>query len=55
MEENYSSMLDFYLIDNFRDLFNFMFNRFSDIEEGDYLIRFRKGDIVESLLDFMMG
>lgn len=55
LDEKYNIMFDYGLIDNFRVLINFVFERDSDIERGDYLVEYRRGDISEVLLEFMMG
>lgn len=48
-------MFEYSLIDNFRDLINFLFNKDNDFEIGNFFVRYRKGDISEWLLEFMMG
>lgn len=48
-------MSDYGLIDNLRDLTNLVFERDSEIEMGDHLVEYRRGDISEMLLESMMG
>lgn len=48
-------MSDLSLIDNLRDLFNLLSNKDSDIETGDYSLRYMGGDINNGLLESMMG
>lgn len=50
-------MLDYSLLDNFRDFFKFMFDIDCDIgcEKDDYFIRYGSWDIREELLQFIMG
>lgn len=56
LEDKYSIMFDYCLIDNYRDLMiNFKFNKDSDKEKGYFLVRYRRGVINEGILEFMMG
>lgn len=54
-EDKYGIMFDLSLIDNFRDLIIFVYNIDNYIENGGYFVRYRRGDIREVLLEFMMG
>lgn len=55
LDENYSTMSDYGLIENLRDLTNLVSNTGSGKEKGDYLLEYRRGDISEVLLESMMG
>ncbi|XP_052704030.1 uncharacterized protein LOC128180179 [Crassostrea angulata] len=55
LEDRHSTMSDLSLIDNLRDLFNLLSNKDSDIETGDYSLRYMGGDINNGLLESMMG
>lgn len=55
LEENHSTMSDYSLIDNLRDLTNLNSNRDKGIENGGHSVRYRIGDINEGFLEDMMG
>eukprot|EP00105_Crassostrea_gigas_P045013 XP_019929161.1 PREDICTED: uncharacterized protein LOC109620696 [Crassostrea gigas] len=55
LEEKHSTMSDYSLIDNLRDLINFVANADSDIEKGDYSMRYRGGVISEESLESIIG
>lgn len=55
LDENYKNMFDFSLIDNIRDMDNFLVNKISDILEGKYFMKYKKGDINKKVLEFVMG
>lgn len=50
LDEKHNTMSDYGLIDNLRDLTNLVFKRDSEIERGDHLVEYRRGDISEMLL-----
>lgn len=54
LEENNSTMSDFSLIDNLRNLSNLLSNRECDLVEGDHSVRYKRGTISEDLLESMM-
>ncbi|XP_065925025.1 E3 ubiquitin-protein ligase TRIM71-like [Magallana gigas] len=55
LEEKHSTMSDYSLIENLRDLSNLLLNRDCDLEKGEHSVKYRKGDINEGLLESMMG
>ncbi|XP_052684010.1 uncharacterized protein LOC128164278 [Crassostrea angulata] len=55
LEDKHSTMSDYSLIDNLRDLTNLVSNTDSDIERGDHSVRYRRGDINEGSLDSILG
>uniref|UniRef100_A0A8W8IJJ6 Tripartite motif-containing protein 2 n=1 Tax=Magallana gigas TaxID=29159 RepID=A0A8W8IJJ6_MAGGI len=56
LEEKHSTMSDYCLIDNHRDLMtNLKSNKDSDKEKGDFPARYRGGVINEGILESMMG
>ncbi|XP_052706488.1 uncharacterized protein LOC128181946 [Crassostrea angulata] len=55
LEEKHSTISDYSLIDNLRDLINFVANADNDIEKRGHSVRYRKGDISVGLLESMMG
>uniref|UniRef100_A0A8W8IYZ2 B box-type domain-containing protein n=1 Tax=Magallana gigas TaxID=29159 RepID=A0A8W8IYZ2_MAGGI len=55
LEEDNSTMSDYSLIDNIRNLSNLLSNRDFYLEKGDYSERYKSGDISEGLLESMMG
>lgn len=55
LEEKNSTMSDYSLIDNLKDLSNLLSNRDCDLEKGDHSVIYRGEDISEGLLVSMMG
>lgn len=55
LDENYKNMSDFSLIDNIRDMDNLLANKISDIPEGKYSMKYKKGDINKKVLELVMG
>lgn len=55
LEGKHSTLSDYSLISNLRDLNNLLPNTDSDKENGDHSVRYRRGVISEGLLDSMMG
>lgn len=55
LEENHNIISDHSLIDNLRYLINLVSYTGCDKEKGDYLARYRKGDMSDGLLKSMMG
>lgn len=55
LEGKHSTMSDYNLIDNLRDLTNLVSYKDSDLEKINYSARYRKGGISKGLLDAMMG
>lgn len=48
-------MFDYCLIDNFRDLVNILFINDVEIDQGNFLMRYRRGDIRKDLVKYMIG
>lgn len=55
LEGKHSTMTRYSLIDNLRNLDNFLPNRDSYNEKGDHSVKYRGGVINEGLLESMMG
>lgn len=55
LEEKYMTMSDYSLIDNLRNLINFVSEMDSGLEERDHSVRHKSGNIGEGLLESMMG
>uniref|UniRef100_A0A8W8IGK9 B box-type domain-containing protein n=1 Tax=Magallana gigas TaxID=29159 RepID=A0A8W8IGK9_MAGGI len=55
LEEKHSTMSDYSLIDNLKDLENLKSKKERDVEKEDFSVRYRRGDISEELLESMMG
>lgn len=55
LEEKTSTMSDYSLIDNLRDLSNLLSNKACDLEKGDHSVRYSEGDFSEGLLKSIMG
>lgn len=55
LEEKHSTMSDYSLIDNLRDLTSLVSNKDSDLEWGKYAVRYRRGNINEGSIQSMMG
>lgn len=55
LEENHSTMSDYSLIDNPRDLIKLVPNTNTNIENGNHSVRYRGGVIREESLESIIG
>lgn len=55
LKEKHSTMSDYCLIDNLRNLTNILSTNDSEIDQGNLSMRYKSGDIGEDLVESMMG